>query len=238
MNLTSLTTKDWHARAAGVRYETRHFIDGQYVDSVARGRFTVVNPATGAPLCEVSAGSCRRHRRGRRGRQAQLLTRGSGAARRRASAWRSWRPIAGFWKQNVEKFSIARYTVHGQADHRHGDHRCAVGGAQFRVFRRVDRQDRRRGDVHRRRCVSLHFARAARRGRLHRAVELSSADGRLEGRAGPRRRQFGGVEAGGTVAAVRIADGATVRGSGRPARRIQCRERPGRGGGRRAGAAQ
>src|SRR5471030_3140248 len=57
MNLTSLTTKDWHARAAGVRYETRHFIDGQYVDSAARGRFTVVNPATGAPLCEVSAGT-------------------------------------------------------------------------------------------------------------------------------------------------------------------------------------
>ncbi|MEA3196521.1 MAG: 4-(gamma-glutamylamino)butanal dehydrogenase, partial [Gammaproteobacteria bacterium] len=57
MNLTSLTTKDWHARAAAVRYETRHFIDGQYVDSAARGRFTVVNPATGAPLCEVSAGT-------------------------------------------------------------------------------------------------------------------------------------------------------------------------------------
>src|ERR1700719_2429479 len=56
INLTSLTTKDWHARAAAVSYETRHFIDGQYVDSVARGRFTVVNPATGKPLCEVSAG--------------------------------------------------------------------------------------------------------------------------------------------------------------------------------------
>jgi acyl-CoA reductase-like NAD-dependent aldehyde dehydrogenase len=57
INLTSLTTKDWHGRAAATRYETRHFIDGQYVDSVARGRFTVVNPATGAPLCEVSAGT-------------------------------------------------------------------------------------------------------------------------------------------------------------------------------------
>src|ERR1700692_1259503 len=57
MNLTSLTTKDSNARAAGVRFEPRHFIDGQYVDSVARGRFTVVNPATGAPLCEVSAGT-------------------------------------------------------------------------------------------------------------------------------------------------------------------------------------
>src|ERR1700688_97755 len=57
MNLTSLTTKDWHARAAAVRYETRHFLDGQYVDSAARGRFTVMNPATGEPLCEVSAGT-------------------------------------------------------------------------------------------------------------------------------------------------------------------------------------
>src|SRR3977135_4265655 len=57
MNLTSLTTTDWHARAAGLRYETRHFIDGHFVDSVARGRFTVVNPATGAPLCEVSDGT-------------------------------------------------------------------------------------------------------------------------------------------------------------------------------------
>src|ERR1700684_249166 len=57
MNWTSLTTKDWHARAAGVRYETRHFIDGRFVDSVPRGRFTVVTPATGTPLCEVSAGT-------------------------------------------------------------------------------------------------------------------------------------------------------------------------------------
>ena len=95
MNLTSLTTKDWHARAAGVRYETRHFIDGKFVDSVARGRFTVVNPATGAPLCEVSAGTAADIDARRRSRQAQLLRRGSGAARRRASAWRSWPPTAG-----------------------------------------------------------------------------------------------------------------------------------------------
>ncbi len=56
MQLLSLTTNDWHERAAKLRYETRHFIDGRYVDSVAGGRFTVVNPASGAPLCEVSAG--------------------------------------------------------------------------------------------------------------------------------------------------------------------------------------
>jgi len=57
MTLASLSTSDWHARAASLRYETRHFIDGKFVDSVKKGRFTVVNPATGAPLCEVSAGT-------------------------------------------------------------------------------------------------------------------------------------------------------------------------------------
>jgi gamma-glutamyl-gamma-aminobutyraldehyde dehydrogenase len=57
MDLTSLDSNEWHARAARARYETRHFIDGRYVDSIARGRFTVTNPATGQPLCEVSAGS-------------------------------------------------------------------------------------------------------------------------------------------------------------------------------------
>ncbi len=57
MSLLSLTASDWHARAAKLRYETRHFIDGKYVDSIGGERFTVVNPATGAALCEVSAGS-------------------------------------------------------------------------------------------------------------------------------------------------------------------------------------
>jgi acyl-CoA reductase-like NAD-dependent aldehyde dehydrogenase len=57
MNLASLNTSDWHARAQNLRYETRHFIDGNFVDSKAKGRFTVVNPATGSPLCEVSAGT-------------------------------------------------------------------------------------------------------------------------------------------------------------------------------------
>ena len=57
MNLASLSTSDWHARAAGVKYEKGHFIDGKFVDSVAGGRFTVINPATGEPLCEVSAGT-------------------------------------------------------------------------------------------------------------------------------------------------------------------------------------
>ena len=57
MNLASLSTSDWQGRAARARYETRHFIDGKFVDSVKKGRFSVVNPASGAVLCEVSAGA-------------------------------------------------------------------------------------------------------------------------------------------------------------------------------------
>ena len=57
MNLTSLTNKDWHARAAGVRYETRNFIDGGYGDAAAGGRFHVLNTATGQTFCRVSAGT-------------------------------------------------------------------------------------------------------------------------------------------------------------------------------------
>src|SRR5476649_649268 len=105
MNLTTLTTKDWHARAAAVRYETRHFIDGQYVDSAARGRFTVVNPATGKPLCEVSAGTAA---------DIDLAV----AAAKRAFASRVWsrkaprdrmaimQAYSRLLEENVEKFSL------------------------------------------------------------------------------------------------------------------------------------
>jgi gamma-glutamyl-gamma-aminobutyraldehyde dehydrogenase len=57
MTTHALSTADWHVRAATLKYETRHFIDGQFVDSVAGGRLTVINPATGMALCEVSAGT-------------------------------------------------------------------------------------------------------------------------------------------------------------------------------------
>ena len=50
-----LTSSDWHQRAAALRYATGHFIDGAHVTPGGE-RFTVVNPATGVPLCEVAAG--------------------------------------------------------------------------------------------------------------------------------------------------------------------------------------
>jgi gamma-glutamyl-gamma-aminobutyraldehyde dehydrogenase len=51
--------RDWvaAANAARGRIETRLFIDGRFVDAVKGGRFTTVNPATGEPLAEMSAGT-------------------------------------------------------------------------------------------------------------------------------------------------------------------------------------
>jgi acyl-CoA reductase-like NAD-dependent aldehyde dehydrogenase len=53
---TALTARDWHARAARLSYATGHFIDGAHVAGQTTARFTVTNPATGSPLCEVAAG--------------------------------------------------------------------------------------------------------------------------------------------------------------------------------------
>ena len=52
----ALTHADWQRRAAGLRYATGHFIDGEHVPAQAP-RFTVINPAMGAALCEVAAGT-------------------------------------------------------------------------------------------------------------------------------------------------------------------------------------
>ncbi len=50
-------SSDWHARAKALRFATGHFIDGEHVEALAKARFTVVNPATLEPLCEVAAGT-------------------------------------------------------------------------------------------------------------------------------------------------------------------------------------
>ena len=54
---TALSTRDWHTRADRLKYQTGHFIDAEHVAGKHGARFTVTNPATGAPLCEVAAGT-------------------------------------------------------------------------------------------------------------------------------------------------------------------------------------
>jgi gamma-glutamyl-gamma-aminobutyraldehyde dehydrogenase len=53
---TVLSVRDWHARADQLKYPTGNFIDGEHLGAAGGKRFTVTNPATGAPLCEAAAG--------------------------------------------------------------------------------------------------------------------------------------------------------------------------------------
>ena len=79
--MTTLSTKDWHGRAAALTYPTGHYIDGAHVPSTGK-RFTVTNPATNQPLCEVAAG----------GAQEIDLAVASGKRAFRSGSWRRMAP--------------------------------------------------------------------------------------------------------------------------------------------------
>lgn len=53
----TLTLKDWQARAAALKPDTRLFIDGAFVDAAKGGKFETVNPATGEVVAEVARGT-------------------------------------------------------------------------------------------------------------------------------------------------------------------------------------
>jgi acyl-CoA reductase-like NAD-dependent aldehyde dehydrogenase len=50
----SLDTAGWHKFASTLKYETRNFIDGSFVDSQSGGRFAAINPVNNLPIAEVS----------------------------------------------------------------------------------------------------------------------------------------------------------------------------------------
>ncbi|NND43676.1 MAG: aldehyde dehydrogenase family protein, partial [Xanthomonadales bacterium] len=89
MSQTDLHKHDaaaWRQRAAAAarKIETRLFIDGQYTDAAAGGRFETVNPATGEVIAEMSAGG------------SEDIDAAVAAARRayRAGAWSRMEPRA------------------------------------------------------------------------------------------------------------------------------------------------
>lgn len=53
----TLTLKDWQARAAALKPDTRLFIDGAFVDAAKGGKFETVNPATGEVVAELARGT-------------------------------------------------------------------------------------------------------------------------------------------------------------------------------------
>jgi 4-(gamma-glutamylamino)butanal dehydrogenase len=99
------SSREWHSRAAALRYATGHFIDGEHVDSLAKGRFDATNPATLEPLCEVAAGT------------GADIDRAVASGRRAfaSGAWRRLAPrerlgvlsrFAGLIEANAERFAL------------------------------------------------------------------------------------------------------------------------------------
>ena len=107
-----LSHRDWQQRASQLRYATGHFIDGAQV--AARGeRFTVTNPATGLPLCEVASGT------------AADIDVAVAAGRRafKAGVWRRMAPrdrlavlsrLAQLIEKNAERFALLDTLVMGK----------------------------------------------------------------------------------------------------------------------------
>jgi gamma-glutamyl-gamma-aminobutyraldehyde dehydrogenase len=50
----ALGKKDFHQYADKLKFETRNFIDGKFVEAKKGRKFESINPATGAPFCEVA----------------------------------------------------------------------------------------------------------------------------------------------------------------------------------------
>ena len=67
MNLATIQSYDlqrWRSVADTARssIETRLFINGEYTDAAAGGRFSTINPANGEVMAEMSEGMPTRHR--------------------------------------------------------------------------------------------------------------------------------------------------------------------------------
>ena len=130
--------------------------------------------------------------------------------------------------ERADEVVAARDAAQRQADQRVAAHRDPGGGRVLRVLRRLGRQGDGRDDSGQGQLPHLHAARAARRLRRDRAVELPAAARGVEGRAGARVRQHRHPQAGEPDA----ADGARARrdrGRGRAAAgRAERPHRPGR----------
>ena len=211
------------------------FIDGQWRDPSTGRWFETANPYTGEAWARDPARR-RGRRRARRRRRAPRLPRRRLARAEREPARPPRAPLR----------RSAREACRGTRHDRGARQRQALrrdlqpGPLPLRVvpvLRRPRRQDRgqRAGDGQAGRA-ELHAPRAARRLRLHHAVELAAAAARLEGRAGARRRQHAGDQA------VRVHLGldarvrAPVARGGPAARRRQRRHRLRRRSRRAAGA--
>ena len=211
------TTADrkWHRLAETIRPETRLLIDGKFQAAADGATLSSINPASGAVIADVACGSA-----------ADMDAACNVAAKRfRQGVWSRMAlrqridvliRFAGLIAENGDLPGGARYAGNGQADCGNVRDRCASQRPDHALHGREHRQDRRRASGPQSGCTSLHPAPAARRRRMHYALELPADDGRLEDRAGPCRRKQRCAEAGRGYIAERAGAGPAFPGGRRP----------------------
>ena len=214
---TSVSPRPRRESMSITEHALRNLVAGDLVDAVDGGVREVVNPATGDVIAEVPEGSAGRRRpRGRRRQGGVPRLARHDARRARARDAQARRPARGARRGAVR----ARVRERRQADD--GRARGDAGhGRQRALLRR--RRAHARGPRGRRVHGRLHehgAARADRRRRPDRAVELPADDGDLEDRAGARDRQHDRAQAVRADAADRAAARRARRG-GAPARRAE-----------------
>ena len=181
----------WHERARALEFRTQAFIDGRYLDAASGATFDSINPATGKLLARVASGD------------EEDIDRAVTSARAafRKGAWVGMRPakrkkillqFAELIMKHPEELALLETLDMGKPIR---DCRSSVDiPARRRLHRAGTPRRSTRCTTRSRRpapsALALDHARAARRRRRDRAVELPAADGGLEDRAGARGRQF------------------------------------------------
>ena len=163
-------------------------IGGESVDAADGQTFDVVDPATGQVIATAPLGGPRgRGPGGRRGAEGLRGPQGLGDLGRRQA-----RPLAG-QARGTDQGAHRGARPAREPQRRQADLRRARRGhrrqPRLRLLRRRGQQALRPDDPGLQARPGPDPARADRRGRAHRAVELPAADGLLEGRAGAGRRQ-------------------------------------------------
>ena len=219
--------------ASKLKFRTKAFIDGKFVNATSGKTYVSVNPATGKPLAKIA--SCdsadvdqavkAARRSFEKGRLGQTLP-----GRTQAGALH----FANLLEKNLGELASAGLPRCRQTHRRLPDHGRAGYGALFPLARRGDRQGIREGRPHRAGQCRADCPRTAGRGGRHPALEFPHSDGRLEARPHPGDGQQRGGQAGAADLPERSAPGRNRRRSRHSRRRAERRPRQWRRHRRRA----
>ena len=216
----------WHAVAAAVKPEIRLFIDGEYVDAVEGGRFETVNPATGGVVAKVAEAT-----------EADIdLAVASSLRAYRSGSWARLAPrdrmevlyrLVGLIEKHSEELCVLDTLDMGKpiTDMLTVDLPMVI--ETFQYFAECIDKVESAVTATENEVLHLHPAATLRSRRRHLTLELSPADGDLEGRSSVGRRELGGPQARGAGTAELPATSRALHRGRRTPGSLQRRQRHG-----------